>query len=1018
MITAKHVSLFRRIFKGRDDVFAIRWERGGKSGYMPAYNFEAELLRIHKESGGTFHNFPQKQFQCLTDNEIKAHLEGKKHIGMYPLLKDHTSWFIVADFDGNKARDEASRVFVILEDYSLPVYMERSRSGAGIHLWMFFESPYPASRSRSLLLRVLQQAGVISEFDKNSGFDRLFPSQDRLTGKLLGNLIALPLQGSALQLGNCCFIDPETFEPYADQLEFLSQIRSVPVAHLDHIFKSLQSTPNSKVHASTQSNAKGLASTQPILKKSASTHQIDSGFRIILDRNLSISREGLIPEFADFLKNELNFASSEYLIKQQLGKNPWPSRPYFNLIEEEEDFLIVPKGMTGRVIRFCRKHNIKHDFIDNRKRLDRIHFDFHAKLRPHQKPVLDAVKSKDMGIITAPPGSGKTVIGLQIIRDKQQPALIIVHRKQLLEQWMERIESFLGIPEQEIGVIGAGKKKTSEKISVAMIQSLSRLMEGEDSVKLQNAFGTIIVDECHRLPALTFRNTITRLNSYYLYGLTATPFRKYNDGKLIFIHLGEFISEMAPLERQNVPQLKVIIRKTNFDVPYNPRTDRFETLSKLLVHDSVRNEQIINDILKEIDEKNRVIILTERRDHVEILHHFLKHSCEVIALSGDHSNRAKEVAWNRLKQGQFEVFITTGQYFGEGMDLDNVSSMFLVYPFSFNGKLIQYIGRVMRGEQIPVIYDYHDEHIPYLNQLFLKRNAWYKKLNRQTGLFDEDNEPKVLEAKGIRKIDKIVFVPMEELQFQYGSVAFRYQESENTDSMEFVIENDDIRPEFDLLKPYFIKRLQRDKIKIRIQAEIKDGQMISCDASSEDLDRINANLVDRVKLLYIRKNIIGNIPSGNWTTRHTAVNQVGEGLTEMYDSAGELLMDILKVKKVKHRRQLQYLARNHEETILKVKYITRPFAFLFLIAGREKYHLVMETLDTEEATYIWSVNKTPESLEEELLLIEGYLQMMRNEGRDAFLKTAPDNFHRVMHDYSDEQKGFVIWKDKFEDRLM
>lgn len=377
-LNSHHLSLFRRLFKGRDDVFAIRWEHSGKSGYIPAYHFEQELLQIHKVHGGTLQSFPHKQYKPLNDHEIKAHLEGKKHIGLYPLLKDHTSWFIVADFDGNKAFDDACRVLSILEDFSLPAYMERSRSGAGIHLWIFFESPFPAYRSRKLLLHALQQAGVVSVFDKNSGFDRLFPSQDRLSGKRLGNLIALPLEFRSMQSGNCCFINPDTSEAYVNQWEFLSRIRRASITHLNQIFGSIDSL----------SNVNAASSTQIIANSPATNNKNDSPVCIILDRNLSISRQGLNPVLADFLKNELNFASSEFLIKQHLGKNPWPSRRYFNLIQEEDEHLIVPKGMAGKVIRFCRKHNINHTFIDNRKRLDQVFFDFNAKLRPYQEPVL------------------------------------------------------------------------------------------------------------------------------------------------------------------------------------------------------------------------------------------------------------------------------------------------------------------------------------------------------------------------------------------------------------------------------------------------------------------------------------------------------------------------------------------------------------------------------------------------------------------------------------------------------
>lgn len=997
MVSAHHISLFRSVFKGRDDAFAIRWQRGNKSGYVPAYIFDPELLKLHKRNGGTFQNYPNKQLQRLKDKDIREHLEGHKHIGVYPLLADNTSWFIAADFDGSKADNELPEVMQLCDKYDLPVYIERSQSGKGVHVWMFFEQPYPAYQSRSIFTHILKQAGVKSDFDKNSGFDRLFPSQNTHTGKGLGSLIALPLQKNAMEKGTCCFLKTTTFEPYSDQWESLSNIRRASVDHLNKVLGRLEGKSESV----------------------GSTIQIEevSSLRIVLERKLLISRKGMSGELADYLKNELQFLSSEYLIKQKVGKNPWPSRPYYNLIEEDEEYLIVPKGTIGRVIRFCRNNKIEYEFIDKREHHTPLQFDFKAVIRPHQEPAVEAARSKDMGIITASPGSGKTVIALKIIQEKQQPALIIVHRKQLVEQWIERIEMFLGLPQKKIGVIGAGKRRNGEKVTVAMIQSLSRMIETDEAEKLQDAFGMIIVDECHRLPAQTFRKTITRLNSYYLYGLTATPFRKYNDDKLIFIHLGEFISEIESPGRQKIPELKVIIRNTELDIPFNPRTDKFETISKVLVHDSLRNELIIADVQKELDQQKRVIILTERRDHVEILQQYLKQSYEVIALSGENTDKEKKSGWNQLKRGEYEVFITTGQYFGEGMDLDNASCLFLVYPFSFKGKLIQYIGRVQRGEDVPLIYDYRDIHIPYLNQLFLKRNAWYKKLNRQTGLFDEEHEPQVLEARGIQKIDKKIFLSWEELRFQYGSIAFEYRLTDDAGPVTFVFEHDDIRPEFDLLKPYFAKQLRKNKIRIHIQAEFKDGGLVSGDASSDDLERINSGLVERVKSQYVERAIIGN--SGQDGAGHTGQNmeQIGKGMTAMYDSAGELLDEIGKIRNVKHYRSLQYLARYHDETKLNVRFVTRPFAFLLLITGRYKDHVIMETLDTEEATYIWSIPHSPDALQDELKKIEHYLHIIKHEGRQAYLKSAPANFRRVWHDYSNERKGFVLWRDALEEVL-
>jgi len=270
---------------------------------------------------------------------------------------------------------------------------------------------------------------------------------------------------------------------------------------------------------------------------------------------------------------------------------------------------------------------------------------------------------------------------------------------------------------------------------VATIQSLPKQIES-----VQNQFRTIIVDECHHVSAETFRNTIEKLQAYYLYGLTATPFRKYSDGKMIFTHLGEIIANIQTIEIENYKQAKVIIRNTELDVPYNSKTDNFEALSKILVHDTARNKLILEDVKTELYQGKKAVIITERKEHIDTLFLFLKHSFEAIALSGEGSETSKKAKWKTLQEGNFQVLITTGQYFGEGTDLNNINYLFLVYPFSFEGKLIQYIGRVQRSEINPTIYDYRDYKIDYLNRLFLKRNTYYRKIDKQANLFDEPND--------------------------------------------------------------------------------------------------------------------------------------------------------------------------------------------------------------------------------------------------------------------------------------
>lgn len=216
-LDTKRLEFFRSLFKGREDVFALRWEKENKSGYMPAYSYDPYMYRLHKQRGGTFKDYKDKTYLKLDDYQLSKHLKGEQFIGVYPLLKDNTSWFIVADFDKKNWQEQSQKAIQACEKHHIHVYLERSRSGNGGHVWIFFEEPYPAVKSRKILLHLFEQEGVFSIFDKNTSFDRLFPNQNYLSGKGLGNLIALPLQGKALQDNNSCFIDKEALTPYQDQ---------------------------------------------------------------------------------------------------------------------------------------------------------------------------------------------------------------------------------------------------------------------------------------------------------------------------------------------------------------------------------------------------------------------------------------------------------------------------------------------------------------------------------------------------------------------------------------------------------------------------------------------------------------------------------------------------------------------------------------------------------------------------------------------------------------------------------
>jgi superfamily II DNA or RNA helicase len=988
------LNLYRALFKGREDVFALRWEKGGKGSYMPAYSFDPHRYRQHQMKGGTFQTFAEKTYQPLTEDHLIKHLKGEQVVGLYPLLQDNTSWFIAADFDEAEWFEEC-RIFIkICEEHDIPAYLERSRSGKGGHVWMFFEAPYEAFRSRKILMALLQKAGLISVFDKNSSFDRLFPNQDYHSKKGLGNLIALPLNKTSLSNGNSCFIDTETLQPFDDQWAFLKTINRITITQLNSIYKD--QTDQDELSTGLFQKA------QPITGKLA----------IVLRNEIHINRIGLSASLVAFLKEELNFANNEYQVKKNINKNIFGVKRYFKLLNETSESISVPRGFIGRMLRFCKEQQIEYILEDQRKKAEPVSFKGTIALREYQLPAQQAATKKDFGVIVAPPGSGKTVLSLAIIKDKQQPALILVHRKQLADQWIDRIESFLGIPKKDIGRIGQGKNKPGKHITVAMIQSMEKALEATDPLELMNAFGTIIIDECHHIPAETYQRVIGKLNSYYMYGLTATPFRKYNDGKLIFIHLGEIIHEVKAPDVQTQTGTQIIIRDTDLFVPFNTKTDKFETLFKILIHDSARNQLILNDVVSQLNAGKKAVIITERKEHIASLQQYLKQQFDTITLSGEDSDLSKKSKWIAINKGDFQALITTGQYFGEGTDIQNIACLFLVYPFAFEGKLIQYIGRVQRSEVSPVIYDYRDHKISYLERLFQKRNLYYKKLN-QSGLTSPMDESEIVSGQINEKIE----VPIEQLEFRFGSIAFKHPIAKfNGKEVEFEIENLNVRPEFTVLKPYFIRFLKSTTALVNIQATFQHNRLVFKSASSNDLDKLNREVIESVKFRFLNKDIIKGISIGEDNLLDAGQLQGGSEQL-LYTNEDDLLDNILALKQYKHHRHLRYLSQKHERSILKLRFVLEPFSFVFLLSGNNQYHLVWETLDTEEATYIWHIEKSVYELERSIKKIDGLLGQIRTKGRQQYLETNPEQFSRIVHDYSEDSKGLIIWKDLLEEKL-
>ncbi len=711
-ISEQQLELFMLLFRGRTDVYARHWERDGRSGYSPAYEFNWDEFMAHKRRGGSMKDIENKKMIPLTKEIVKKHLNGQHIIGIYPIMPENNSYFIAADFDGEHWLNDSKSLLQTCTEVGLFAYLERSRSGNGGHVWIFFSETCPCFKSRQITLELIRKAFNVSEFEKEVSFDRLLPNQDTLTGAGFGNLIALPLQGRSITVGNSVFIDPETAKPYSDQWKFLASVKRHSAAELNLIYQSLFTD----------------AQQQPVNTPTG------NALEILVRNQINLKRSQLTSGIIHFLKETLNFLNTEYLTKRRLGKSIYKVQKYFKLINESGDTISLPRGFLQSLVGFLKKNDVAHTVRFDTPRFEELSScQSQIELTPAQTPIVEIAIGCKQGVIVAPSGSGKTIIGLELVARRQLPALILVHRKQLLDQWIERIETFLGVAKAHIGEYSGTKKKLGKQITVGLLQSLAR--KGDLS-ELKDKFGTIIVDECHHIPAATFREVIAQLNPKYIYGLTATPKRKHNDEKLIYVYIGDIIARMEASDftpAYNLPQQppEVIVRNTNLTVPFKFTTDHFQLLAKVVCFDTARNQLIIEDILSKVSEGKTLLVLSERKEHLEILAMYLKGKCETIVISGDDSARSRKSKLKQIESGHYRVLLSTGQFFGEGIDIRGISCLILAFPFSFEGKLVQYMGRLRDIGHQKTIIDYRDEKIPFLEKQFKQRARYYKKLKAQ-----------------------------------------------------------------------------------------------------------------------------------------------------------------------------------------------------------------------------------------------------------------------------------------------
>ncbi|MGD8364982.1 MAG: DEAD/DEAH box helicase [Desulfobacterales bacterium] len=431
---------------------------------------------------------------------------------------------------------------------------------------------------------------------------------------------------------------------------------------------------------------------------------------IFLQNNLRLT--GIPPQLYDLLTQRLKFPNPKYLENARMGRwnrgVPKELRFYFRL---RGGGLEIPRGFIRQLITTCRRLDIDYTVEDRRRSLPPVDYAFSGQLRPFQQQAVQHMLRKEFGTLNSPTGSGKTVMALYILAQRKQPALIIVHTADLARQWSERIESFLNIPVKEIGRIGGGKKKIGEKITVALVQSLYKCAE-----TVAPQVGHLIVDECHRTPSRTFTDAVTEFDARYMLGLSATPWRRDNLSKLIFWHLGDVHHQVEKNDLIRTGQVlpaDIIFRETGFKPYYDPVQEYSKMLSELTLDDD-RNRLIAADIAAEAASHPGIcLVLTDRKKHCESLGALLRYgfSLPVDILTGDLNAGQRQQVMDRLQEGRIKVLIATGQLIGEGFDCRELTTLFMATPVRFSGRIIQYLGRILRpapGKKRARVFDYVD----------------------------------------------------------------------------------------------------------------------------------------------------------------------------------------------------------------------------------------------------------------------------------------------------------------------
>jgi superfamily II DNA or RNA helicase len=732
----KRIALFRDLFRGREDVYARRWENAdGHAGYVPAAVKDWKAINKSRPEERRKIDQKTRKFLPLTDAIIENHLLGKETIGVYPLLPDETCWFLAADFDKKTWEYDALAFLETCRDFSVPATLERSRSGKGGHVWIFFDRALSAITARKLGCVILTRTMERRHQLGLDSYDRFFPNQDTIPKGGLGNLIALPLQFAPRKSGNSVFIDSD-FHPYSDQWQFLSTIRRMHVGAAEEIVAAAQRKGDLigvRISITDDEDAQDPWTLPPsrMRRERLIEGPLPSCVEVVRANLVYVEKKDLPAAMLNRLLRLAAFQNPEFYKAQAMRLSTYDKPRVITCGQEFAQHIAVPRGCLTEALALLQTHKIRPEVRDERYAGTPIEAEFQGGLRPSQEEAVAKITAHDEGILCAPTAFGKTAVAAWLIAKRKVSTLIVVHRQQLLDQWQERLAMFLDLPAKSIGHIGGGKMDRTGYVDVAVIQSLYRKDEVKDFVA---EYGQVIVDECHHISAFTFEQVMRQVKAKYIVGLTATPTRKDGHHPIIYMQCGPVrFSMSAKTMTETTPfEHKVTARHTEFRIAPELTEITIQDIYAALVKDASRNEMIANDIVRAIESGRCPLLLTGRTEHLQYfsakLEGVAKH---VFVLKGGlrkRQRRSTAEALSSVPGNESRVILATGSYIGEGFDDARLDTLFLAMPISWKGTLQQYVGRLHRlhdNKRFVQVYDYVDGYVPMLARMYERRLRGY-----------------------------------------------------------------------------------------------------------------------------------------------------------------------------------------------------------------------------------------------------------------------------------------------------